>query len=390
MRHGGYYYLFASLDYCCRGVNSDYRVVVGRATSITGPYVDRDGVAMLAGGGTELLRGYNEFRGPGGGDVFTDGRTDWFVHHYYDTADGGRTEAVRAPDLLARRLAQPRRPAVRQRPRRPRRRVLHRRQPRQRRRAGQPDLWVRGRRHPARRAVGRHLPAVAARRTAATATPSLLNRHSNKVAEVAACVNADGARVAQWGWLDNDCQKFRTRDHRQRLVAHREQAGRTGPGGGGCGGAGAPVQASTWLGNACQQFRFDPVGDVLIADTTGRLVLDVARCGGHHGGPLVAGNRRPSDCQLWRFAPPNEGYYRIVNRSSGRPITATTAADGSLRLTLGRRGETSAASQWRIEATDGGHRLVNRDGLAAELSRHHAGAGTPDGSGRQRLLLLTP
>ena len=38
---------------------------------------------------------------------------------------------------------------------------------------------------------------------------SILNRHSNKVAEVAACVNADGARVAQWGWLNNDCQKFR-------------------------------------------------------------------------------------------------------------------------------------------------------------------------------------
>ena len=61
VRRGGFYYLFASFDFCCRGVNSDYRVVVGRSASVTGPYVDRGGVADARGGGTELLRGYNEF-----------------------------------------------------------------------------------------------------------------------------------------------------------------------------------------------------------------------------------------------------------------------------------------------------------------------------------------
>ena len=87
VRRGGFYYLFLSLDFCCRGVNSDYRTVVGRSTSVTGPYTDRDGVPLLAGGGTDLLRGYNEFAGTGGGDVFSNG--DWFAHHYYDTADNG-------------------------------------------------------------------------------------------------------------------------------------------------------------------------------------------------------------------------------------------------------------------------------------------------------------
>ena len=85
VRHGGYYYLFASFDFCCRGVDSDYRVVVGRSSEVTGPYADRAGVAMLAGGGTEVLRGYNEFRGPGGGDVV--GR--YYAHHYYDLYDNG-------------------------------------------------------------------------------------------------------------------------------------------------------------------------------------------------------------------------------------------------------------------------------------------------------------
>jgi beta-xylosidase len=87
VRKGRYYYLFASFDFCCRGVNADYRVVVGRSTNLHGPYVDRDGVPMLAGGGTELLRGYNGFHGTGGGDVLLRPGADLYVHHYYDAAD---------------------------------------------------------------------------------------------------------------------------------------------------------------------------------------------------------------------------------------------------------------------------------------------------------------
>ena len=56
-RHGGYYYLFVSWDYCCRGAKSNYRVAVGRSTSVEGPYLDREGRSMLEGGGTLLLEG---------------------------------------------------------------------------------------------------------------------------------------------------------------------------------------------------------------------------------------------------------------------------------------------------------------------------------------------
>ena len=35
-KRGGYYYMFASIGSCCNGVNSTYRTVVGRATSIMG------------------------------------------------------------------------------------------------------------------------------------------------------------------------------------------------------------------------------------------------------------------------------------------------------------------------------------------------------------------
>jgi len=37
----GYYYLFGSWDRCCRGVNSTYKLVVGRSKKVAGPYLDR-------------------------------------------------------------------------------------------------------------------------------------------------------------------------------------------------------------------------------------------------------------------------------------------------------------------------------------------------------------
>ncbi|MET8848947.1 family 43 glycosylhydrolase [Amycolatopsis sp. NPDC004625] len=54
IQHGGYY-VFVSWDLCCQGTKSTYRVMVGRSTSITGPYTGRAGVRMTAGGGTQIL-----------------------------------------------------------------------------------------------------------------------------------------------------------------------------------------------------------------------------------------------------------------------------------------------------------------------------------------------
>lgn len=94
--HGGWYWLIASFDYCCRGVRSDYHLVVGRAREVTGPYLDKDGRPMLDGGGTTLLRadaaGRDRFRGPGHAGVFHDpsGR-DYIVYHAYDAAARGRS-----------------------------------------------------------------------------------------------------------------------------------------------------------------------------------------------------------------------------------------------------------------------------------------------------------
>jgi arabinan endo-1,5-alpha-L-arabinosidase len=80
----GYYYLFASIDYCCRGPDSNYKVVVGRSRTIQGPYLDRNGVSMLDGGGSLLLEGGGRWYGLGHNGVTPVGGEDYLVYHAYD------------------------------------------------------------------------------------------------------------------------------------------------------------------------------------------------------------------------------------------------------------------------------------------------------------------
>ena len=92
MRHAGFYYLFVSFDFCCRGADSTYNIRVGRAAEITGPYLDRDGKPMLDGGGTLLLSGAGRWRGPGHNSVFQEHGADWLVFHAYDAEDRGASK----------------------------------------------------------------------------------------------------------------------------------------------------------------------------------------------------------------------------------------------------------------------------------------------------------
>ena len=85
----GYWYLFVSFDYCCRGSGSDYKIAVGRSRSVTGPYVDASGTSMLEGGGTIVLQTTGDVHGPGAASVLRDGDSEYLVHHMYDARHGG-------------------------------------------------------------------------------------------------------------------------------------------------------------------------------------------------------------------------------------------------------------------------------------------------------------
>lgn len=88
-RHGGYYYLFTSFDYCCRGTSSTYNIRVARSTNPTGPYTDENGTAALSGGGTQILATHGNVIGPGGQTVMADNDGDVLVYHYYDGSQNG-------------------------------------------------------------------------------------------------------------------------------------------------------------------------------------------------------------------------------------------------------------------------------------------------------------
>jgi arabinan endo-1,5-alpha-L-arabinosidase len=89
IRKGDFYYLFVSFDFCCRGVDSTYRVMVGRSETVTGPYVDRDGVEMLKGGGTQVTFATDRWRGPGHNGILEDDGTELIVYHSYDANNAG-------------------------------------------------------------------------------------------------------------------------------------------------------------------------------------------------------------------------------------------------------------------------------------------------------------
>lgn len=88
-KKNNYYYLFASIDYCCKGSKSTYKMIIGRSKNVQGPYLDEAGLPMAQGGGTILLQGDQNWYGVGHNAVFTDQKTDYLVFHGYDAADRG-------------------------------------------------------------------------------------------------------------------------------------------------------------------------------------------------------------------------------------------------------------------------------------------------------------
>lgn len=362
-RHGKYYYLFVSFDFCCRGVNSDYRTMVGRATKITGPYVDRAGVPMLKGGGTEVLRGYNEFIGTGGGDIYSQGGRRYLVHHYYDATDNG------APKLSVRRLSWAHGwPKVGD-PINPSRWIGH----------GEAYVKILPRGgstvvedngcgyEGANIGLWTDLGNTCQQWQISDQGNGsrILNHFSNKVAEVAACNNVDGGNVAQWGWLGflpagNDCQRWNFAPAQNGfttiasvLAGHRVWTA-----------TGAPTTAGTNIAintptadNPAQQFRFAPVGRVLLAAADAKHTLGVVGCrastGQGHQVQLQARSSR--GCQLWRFrhvGSATAATYTVTNTATGRQL-AVRRHGSKLRVVTPHQ-RNLARRTWTLTPTNDG------------------------------------
>ena len=367
IRHGGYYYLFAAFDYCCRGVESDYRVVVGRSKTITGPYLDKDGVSLLEGGGTEVLRGYNEFQGTGHPDVYSSGSVDYFVNHYYDMESDG------TPRLNVRTLSWFRGWPTVSDPFNPSRSAGH----------GSAYVQVVPRSSAAVVSnascgyAGANVTLAAASRTGicqhwqidardarqvtdGSETGSrFLNRKSNMAADFPGCAEAQTrGNVGQFDWLGNFfynvCQRWVFSPARDGYTTIASIAGRnlvwTAEGG----NPGANLGVSTATGAANQQFRFQPVGEVLLGGATDQTrTLGVAGCKTTRGnGKQVRMETRVAgSCQTWKMTSIGGAGHRVTNVATGSVLTETSCRSGEararLRLRPAHRAD-KACSTWTL------------------------------------------
>lgn len=86
MKRGSYYYMFFQRGLCCSGVNSGYYTQVGRATTVTGPYYDQNGISLMSDGGTTFLPNKNgRYIGPG----HVGYGESTLSYHFYDGNDNG-------------------------------------------------------------------------------------------------------------------------------------------------------------------------------------------------------------------------------------------------------------------------------------------------------------
>ncbi|MDP0499041.1 MAG: RICIN domain-containing protein [Verrucomicrobiota bacterium JB022] len=89
IKNGSYYYLFFQCGLCCNGVNSSYYTVVARSTSVTGTYVDKNGVSVSNGGGSVFLPNQDgRYFGPGHVGI-GEGK---LTYYYYNGNDNGNAK----------------------------------------------------------------------------------------------------------------------------------------------------------------------------------------------------------------------------------------------------------------------------------------------------------
>lgn len=96
-RHGNYFYLLVSFDYCCQGLKSSYKIAVGRSESAVGPFYDKEGRPMTNGGGTIIAEGNEKWAGLGHCAAYTFNEQDYLICHGYSIEEEGASKLIIRP-----------------------------------------------------------------------------------------------------------------------------------------------------------------------------------------------------------------------------------------------------------------------------------------------------
>ncbi|KAI9660660.1 MAG: hypothetical protein M1821_010012 [Bathelium mastoideum] len=88
--HAPYYYLWVSHGQCCGftagdlpAAGTEYKIIVGRSTSVNGPFVDESGKDMTQGGGTVIMGSNGNVYAPGGQGVVTEASGQDVLYYHY-------------------------------------------------------------------------------------------------------------------------------------------------------------------------------------------------------------------------------------------------------------------------------------------------------------------
>lgn len=89
IKYGNYYYLILTVDVATGGASCPCILTVGRASSIAGPYQNKNGESMLDGNYETLIESNTKFRGPGhNSQLITDNEgSSWILYNSYDLTD---------------------------------------------------------------------------------------------------------------------------------------------------------------------------------------------------------------------------------------------------------------------------------------------------------------
>jgi arabinan endo-1,5-alpha-L-arabinosidase len=215
VQENGYYYFYANRGFCCRGLNSTYRIVVGRSTSPTGPFLDKNGVNLRAtnaqataagfsGVGSLVLGTSGRYIGPGHFGLLRENGVNYVSMHYYDGMANGapkldlanlKYDATNWPVVSRDWLPTGRYKITNQNSG-----LLW-------------DAWGCTANLGSPIAQGPWLGALCQQWDfvpVGNGYYKIANAlNANRVADLANCVNANGTTIGIWDWLNNDCQKMK-------------------------------------------------------------------------------------------------------------------------------------------------------------------------------------
>lgn len=97
IKRDGYYYIFASRGTCCKGLDSNYHVVMGRSKNIHGPYLNKAGESWVENKFTLFMEGNEQQPGRGHNGFFCENDTTFIVYHGYDRSVDGASLLNIAP-----------------------------------------------------------------------------------------------------------------------------------------------------------------------------------------------------------------------------------------------------------------------------------------------------